>query len=146
VPDLTSEEVELVHDAARRIVRAGLELDDSLFTPGRAVWTAGNAEELHRQFVLRPLEGADSFLDKLRRQLGGGTQEAIQLAAELVYLHLLVQRDVTGATKRRLVRAVLAIGASPVELPDDLILQPHLSFASLIVCAPSAGLVASSPS
>jgi 5-methylcytosine-specific restriction enzyme B len=120
VPDLTSDELKLVHSVARRIVRAGLELDDSLFTPGRAVWTAGNAEELYRRFVQRPLEGTGSFLDKLRRQLGGGTQEAIQLAAELVYLHLLVQRDVTGATKRRLVHAVLAIAPSPVKLPDDL--------------------------
>ena len=80
MPDLTSEEVELVHGVARRIVRAGLELDDSLFAPGRAVWTAGNAEELYRRFVQRPLEGAGSFLDKLRQQLGGGTQEAVQLA------------------------------------------------------------------
>ncbi len=120
MPDLTSEEVELVHGVARRIVRAGLELDDSLFAPGRAVWTAGNAEELYRRFVLRPLEGAGSFLDKLRQQLGGGTREAIQLAAELVYLHLLVQRDVKGATKRRLIRAVLTIDPSPVELPADL--------------------------
>jgi 5-methylcytosine-specific restriction protein B len=120
VPDLTGEEVELVHGVARRIVRDGLELDDSLFTPGRAVWSGSVAEELYRRFVLRPMEGAGSFLDKLRQQLGGATQETVQLAAELVYLHLLIQRDVTGTTKRRLVRAVLAIGPSRVELADDL--------------------------
>jgi 5-methylcytosine-specific restriction enzyme B len=120
VPELTSEEVELVHGVARRIVSAGLESDDSLFTPGRAVWTAGNVDELYRRFVQRPLEGAGSFLDKLRQQLGGGGQEAIQLAAELVYLHLLIQRDMTGATKRRLVQTVLAIGRLMIRLPDDL--------------------------
>jgi hypothetical protein len=32
------------------------------------------------------------------------------------------------------------------EACHDLVLQPHLSFASLVVCAPSASLVASSPS
>jgi 5-methylcytosine-specific restriction protein B len=129
VPDSTPDQDELVHAAARRIVQAGLKSDDSLFTPGRAVWTADNAEELYRQFVLRPMLGGGSFLGKLRQQLGDATEAAVQLAAELVYLHLLVQRDMKHTTKRQLVEAVLAISRSPVALPADLdaALEPGLA-------------------
>lgn len=129
MPDPTVEQEQLAYAVAQRIVRAGLERDDSLFAPGRAVWTADNADELYRRFVLRPLEGVGSFLGKLRQQLGDGTQEAIQLAAELVYLHLLVMRDMKGATKQRLVRAVLDISATPIQLPEDLdaALEPGLA-------------------
>jgi 5-methylcytosine-specific restriction protein B len=129
VPDSTIEQDQLVHAVAQRMVQAGLAQDDSLFTPGQPVWTADNADELYQQFVQRPMLGGGSFLDKLRQQLSGSTQAAIQLAAELVYLHLLVQRDLKGATKQRLVRGVLDIGQSSVQLADDLhaALEPGLA-------------------
>jgi hypothetical protein len=56
--------------------------------PGQPVWTAGHTEELYREFVLRPLVGGGSFLGKLSQQLRGSPAVAIQLAAELMYLHL----------------------------------------------------------
>jgi 5-methylcytosine-specific restriction protein B len=125
----TIEDDHLVHAVGQRIVQAGLAQDDSLFTPGQPVWTAGNAEELYRQFVLRPLVGGGSFLGKLGQQLGGSPAAAIQLAAELMYLHLVVQRDMRGATKRRLVQAVLDMSPSPVPLTEELAaaLEPGLA-------------------
>ena len=111
---------EQTHVAGRLVFDAGLERDGSAFTPGRAIWTAAVADDLHHRFVEAPELGADRFVDKLRRQLAGAPHETLQFAAEVVYLYLLSPNEVSGATKRRLLDSVLAIGSERVPLLPEL--------------------------
>ena len=43
--------------AATRWVDCALRADDSLFTPGKAIWTRGLLAELHSRFLDQPDEG-----------------------------------------------------------------------------------------
>ncbi|MFV2124707.1 McrB family protein [Micromonospora sp. LOL_013] len=109
-----------VYAAARRIIEAGLAADDSAFTPGRPVWTAESADLLEKYFVQRPDAGTGSFTRKLRGQLDGVPATAIQLMAELIYLHLLLPRDLGGTVKRKVIGAALTLLPEPVRIPADL--------------------------
>ena len=59
---------EKVYAAAESWVERALRSDDSLFTPGRRIWTSEWLDELHRRFLDRPDVSGDSFLDKLDPQ------------------------------------------------------------------------------
>lgn len=75
-----------------------------------------------RDFVDRPDVGKDSFLTKLRGQLSASQPEAVRLAAELLYVHLLVARSRTvgGAKKLELVRTVLGFAGGGHDVPAEL--------------------------
>ncbi len=109
-----------LYAAAQRVIEAGLASDDSAFTPGRPVWTKTTADDLCQRFVNAPELGGASFAEKLGRQLVDAPPETIQLAAELVYLHLLAPNDFGGAAKRELLSTVLAISPQPIHVPSDL--------------------------
>jgi len=85
-------------------------------------WTAAAVQELQERFVDNPDTGADDFLTKLRRQLSGASDEALVLAAELLYLNVLPlhERQIGHSAKRRLLDAVLSWTQAGVEIPDDL--------------------------
>src|SRR5688572_27355656 len=87
-----------IYAAAARFVEAGLRSDDSLFTPGRPVWTGAVAQDLDERFVKRPDTSSDSFEAKFQRQLSGAPADTIQLAAELLYVHLLISVQLRGQT------------------------------------------------
>jgi 5-methylcytosine-specific restriction protein B len=110
----------ILYSAARRVIDAGLAEDGSAFTPARAVWTASTASELMQRFVDAPVTGSESFTAKLAGQLRSASDEAVQLAGELMYLHLLAPEDIGGPAKRALVESVLAIASDPVAIPEDL--------------------------
>src|SRR5690554_2509945 len=81
---LTSPHAQLVYEATAQFVERGLRQDDSIFTPGNAIWTAENAESLHDYFVGNPIVGTDlNFTEKLARQLSDAPDPTIQLMAEL---------------------------------------------------------------
>lgn len=105
--------------AAERFVEAALRHDDSLFTPGVALWTAANLDDLHARFVERPDESADAFLVKFQRQLAGAPDATIQLAAEALYVHFLIAW-MSGAAKRAVIGPVLGWMQEPVTIPADL--------------------------
>lgn len=109
-----------LYAAAQRVIDAGLANDDSAFTPGRPVWTASTADDLLQRFVNAPELGAASFTEKLGRQLADAPQETTQLAAELVYLHLLAPNDFGGTAKRDLLLTVLALAPESVQVPTEL--------------------------
>ena len=111
---------EELYTAARRVIDAGLAADDSAFTPGVAVWTAAAADDLHARFVLAPDTGHDSFLTKFRRQLTGAPATTVQLAAELLYLHLLAPDNMGGPAKRAVLAGTLGLLPEPVKVPGDL--------------------------
>ena len=62
----------------------------SLFS-GSFLWNSKFFDELYECYVSRPDTGSDSFLNKLRRQLEGGSPEISQLWAEMAWLYHLIQ-------------------------------------------------------
>jgi len=109
-----------VYRAARRFVDVALRTDGSLFSPDRGVWSAATLEGLHARFNLAPDASAASFEDKFARQLAGADSTTIQLAAEIVYVHFLVARDIGEPAKRRLVDLIIGWSPQPITIPDDL--------------------------
>jgi 5-methylcytosine-specific restriction protein B len=96
-----------------------LKQDGSLFSPA-AIWTAGHLEDLYRRFNLQPDVSGGKFEAKLAKQLADAPAETVQLAAEVIYVHLAVANDMKGQTKRGLVDLVLSWGAPGVVMPPDL--------------------------
>jgi 5-methylcytosine-specific restriction enzyme B len=101
-------EAESVYLAARRFAEAALAADDSMFTPGRRIWSAGTLERLYQHFNLQPDTSKESFEAKFRRQLTGAPADVVQLAAEVVFVHLLVAPDgsILKVGRRRWFRVV----------------------------------------
>jgi 5-methylcytosine-specific restriction protein B len=107
--------------AAARFVDSALRQDDSLFTPGRPIWSLAHLHELDRLYVQAPDPGGDSFEHKLQIQIGAGSGEAIQLMAEILWVYYLpVSGGVAGATKRARIGEVLGWSSQPVDIPPDL--------------------------
>jgi 5-methylcytosine-specific restriction protein B len=87
--------------AAAALWRDRCLLDDlGLFNDSR-VSTAENVETLVQDFVQQPDLGEGTFIGKLRGQLAAAPPGAVQLAAELLYVHLLIARSSTiGGAKK----------------------------------------------
>ena len=113
---------ERVYDAASQWVDVALRNDDSLFTPGISIWSLPNLDDFYNRFVLQPDESSDSFEVKFKRQLSGAPPQTIQLAAEILYVHLLlpIPRAMGGRKKRGLINRVLSWAESPVDIPERL--------------------------
>jgi 5-methylcytosine-specific restriction protein B len=110
-----------LYGAARRVIDAGLAADDSILTPGVPIWTSSTADDLYHRFVEAPDTGSDSFITKLGGQLKGAPRATVQLAAELLYLHLLAPIDIGWSAKRALLANCLALSPEPpITVPDDL--------------------------
>jgi hypothetical protein len=121
VAKLTRAMTQPVYDAAPQFVDRCLRLDDSLFTPGRAIWSLAVCQDLHARFVGQPDTSKDTFENKFRRQLAEAPPATIQLAAELLFVHLLAARQVLFDTKRSLIQHVLGWSAQPVAFPEQLL-------------------------
>jgi 5-methylcytosine-specific restriction enzyme B len=82
----------------------------SLFDDGMRISLA-DALVLKERYVDNPDLGAGDFLSKLEGQLTGSGPAVVQLAAELLFVHLLLARAaaVTGARKLQIVRSVLSL-------------------------------------
>jgi hypothetical protein len=86
-----------VYAATERWVEVALQSDGSLFSSGRAVWAAEPADELRERFILNPDMTGDSFEAKLEKQLSGASPEAVQLMAEILFVHLLPAQKYQGS-------------------------------------------------
>lgn len=109
----------VVYDAAERFVDAALRRDDALFAPGRPIWTKDGLEDLRDRFALHPDLSSDSFLAKFKRQLSGASDETMQLAAEMLYVHFLIAL-MAGDAKRAVIRPVISWMHAPPVIPRDL--------------------------
>ena len=109
-----------IYAAAQRWVDAALRGDDSLFTPGRPIWTPSTIDDFMDRIVDEP--AADTFIDKLQRQLSDASPETVQLAAEILYVNfLIVHRGSIGTEKKReQISQVLGWTNSRVPIPEDL--------------------------
>jgi 5-methylcytosine-specific restriction enzyme B len=122
---------EPIYAAAERFVEQALRRDGSLFTPGRAIWTLANLDDLYQRLVVGLDEGEGNFEAKLYKQLDGATSEVYQLAAELIYVHLLVVDDISYQTKHDLVARVLEWSSEPVQMRYREALQRGLAKAGV---------------
>lgn len=109
-----------VYEGMQVVIDHGLRQDGSALTPGVAVWTAENFATLRRHFIEQPDFGEDTYLQKLERQLVGATDRAIQLMAELHYVHLLIPMNTSGAKKREIIDTVLGFMRHSPALPAQL--------------------------
>ena len=86
----THEGVEKVYAAAKAWVDCALRRDDSLFTPGKSIWTAELLGELRECYLDNPDTSGRGFYEKLRDQLEGRNPEVYQLMTEVLYVHYLI--------------------------------------------------------
>ena len=119
----TGEGFDKVYAAASAWVERALKADDSLFDPGKSIWTAAGLQQLRERFLDRPDYGSGNFYDKLRQQLEDSPPEVYQLVAEVLYTHFLVIQPTTmGAiAKQEQVAQVLNWGAPVRIIPDHLV-------------------------
>jgi|GEM_PF-4563527 len=113
-------ELKPLYDAAQRFVDVALKGQDSLFTPGKPIWSDATIQDLYTKFVEHPDTGHDSFEQKLEKQLNGAPADTYQLAAELIYIHLLPGASTGGERKRELINTVLNWSPAPVGIPEEL--------------------------
>ena len=112
-------DVAAVLGAARRWVDRSLREQRGLFSDAR-IWTAEVLADLHRRFVGQYDIGGATFDQKWGAQLAGAADPTLQLAGELLYVHVLFPADLAPATKRHLVQGTLSWARRPVAVPPDL--------------------------
>jgi hypothetical protein len=87
-------------EAADLWKRRCLVEDGSVFSDA-AVWSLANLKALDSAFIGNPLEGVESFNEKLKRQLDGAGAEVIHLAAEVLWVMFLFPSSSGHEAKRR---------------------------------------------
>ena len=118
---LTASGTERVYAAADLWVKRALWIDDSLFTPGKPIWSKQVLGEVHRRFLDRPDESGDSFLEKLERQLKGGQPEVYQLMGEALYLYFLYVATKNSGKEQEVIETVLNWSPDRVGIPPGLV-------------------------
>ena len=112
---------EKVYAAAEQWVDRALRNDDSLFTPGKVIWSRRWLGELRGRFLDRPDESNRKFLEKLQDQLEGSSPEIYQLMGEALYFYFLIVAAKSSAREEETINSVLNWSPSPVAIPSDLI-------------------------
>ena len=112
-----------VYKAAEHWIDVALRRDDSLFTPGKPIWSLANLTDFHERFAGQPDDSKDTFLAKFERQLHGAPAQTYQLAAEILYLTYLIvyPRTIGGDKKRENINRVLSWCETPIAFPDNLV-------------------------
>jgi 5-methylcytosine-specific restriction protein B len=99
--------------------------DGSIFTD-TTIWTLENLQQLHSLFVDHPILGKQKFYDKLHTQIAAGSSEVKKLAAEALWvLLLIVSESVLGVdTKRERISGVWTLSGE--ELPASHNLEDNV--------------------
>ena len=74
----TRDGAERVYAAAKAWVERSLQTDDSLFTPGKPIWSRQLLGELRERFLDSPEEVKGNFVQELQQQLAGSPPEVYQ--------------------------------------------------------------------
>ena len=122
----TGDDAERVYAAAGKWIHRALRTDDSLFTPGEAIWSKRWLSELRGRFLDRPGEwntqAKREFFESLPRLLAGSPPEVYQLMGEALYASYLVARQAAkGTWKRQEIERVLGWSPLPMAIPDDCV-------------------------
>ena len=121
----TMDGVENVYAAAQKWVDSALRKDDSLFTPGKPMWTRELLGELRERYLNQPDIGQGNFYNKLRQQLDDSPPEVYQLMGEVLYAHFLIIWHGTGGmtrdTKVERINRVLEWSEQQIAVPEYLV-------------------------
>ena len=119
----TGEGAENVYAAARQWVERALRKDDSLFTPGKQIWSSRWLEQIRERFLNRPDESGDSFYEKMEKQLVGSPPEVYQLIAEVLYVHFLIvwHQAMKASAKEHRINKALGWSEQLITIPDNLV-------------------------
>ncbi len=130
---ITRDGVEKVYAAASEWVERALRSDDSLFTPGKPIWSGRWLREVRERFMDRPDESNRSFLDKLSDQLANSPPEVYQLVGEALYFYFLIVSTKTSANEQQVIDTVLGWSPSSVVIPPELVagLTPGIAHPGL---------------
>lgn len=112
---------DVIYGVADRWVNAALRSDDSLFTPGTAIWSLANVEELFERTHGNPqVSKEEDFETKLKRQLDGAEPVIHQLAAEELTVYFLLTMAVGAKRKRELIDSILDSVPGAARVPADV--------------------------
>ena len=130
-------EIENVYVAAQKWVDCALRKDDSLFTPGKPIWTRELLGKLRECYLNQPHVGEGGFYDKLRQQLEGSLPEVYQLMAEALYAQFLIiwKEGMGQEAKKSGVEQVLSWGAPIATISKDMIdgLTPGIALSQALL-------------
>jgi len=120
VPQDSSQEEVL--RAARLFVERGFSAGESVFSPGRMVWTKEVVGELVSRFVESDGVAGNGFVGKVAVQLKDASDDAKLLMAELITLQLLPSSISTIGERKKLdrVQEVLQFMDHPVQIPSEI--------------------------
>ena len=115
---------EAVYDAADFWIESALKSDDSMFTPGKPIWSRDCLAEARTRFLDRTevWKGAGFFELRLPAVLVGGSPEFHQLMGEALYVSYLIlhKSRIKQPKKIERVNQILGKSCKPIEFPDDL--------------------------
>ncbi|WP_424347635.1 McrB family protein [Kocuria sp. CH-021] len=97
-------------------------IDDRSLFSGEPINSAAAVQELVEAFIDQPDEGSGTFYEKLETQLSTVSADAVQLAAELMYVYYLIvtTRAARAKTKRDQIQMILDYrDAGTTDLPDE---------------------------
>ena len=112
-----------MYAVAQSWVDSALRSDDSLFTPGKQIWSRQRLGELRERFLDKFDDWkGPSFFERLGPLLAGAPPEVCQLMAEAVYVtYLIVWKGTIGSSQKlRRINQVLEWSPTPVVIPDNL--------------------------
>ena len=116
----TAEGAEQVYAAAQTWVDRVLRADDSLFTPGKQIWSRKWLGNIRERFLDQPEYSGDDFLDRLEGQLSGSQPEVYQLIAEALYVNHLIDGNMKPSNKVKQIESVLSWSNQPEAISKDL--------------------------
>jgi 5-methylcytosine-specific restriction enzyme B len=109
-----------VYPAAERIVSRVLRGSTSLLSPRRPLWREPGLRSLRDRLGHAASDGTGTFVQRLDGALSDADDDTIQLAAEALYVHLVIAGDVLPGTKRALVETTLARMERPPHVPGEI--------------------------
>ena len=112
---------EKVYEAAELWIEHALKSDDSLFTPGKAIWSSYWLGELREDLLDHPDAQSGDFRHNIQQILDGQPAETYQLIAEVLYVHYLIVADVSRERKEYRINEILQWSGQDIEIPDNMI-------------------------
>lgn len=105
-------------------------LDDGSLFGNEPLWTQQLLDELDKAFVQNPLEGNQSYLEKLKQQLNDISPQAARLMAELHWVLLLFPHNIKPSTKRELIQELWVLGVIPLDSAHPMLSEAVLAGAA----------------
>jgi MoxR-like ATPase len=108
-----------LYEAVQKWVQSCLVEDGSLFTPGSSIWRPETMSKAADRIAIDEIN-KPGFIAQLQEQIGDLPPEAVQLTAELLFIHYLAEADTGKDAKLANLTTVLGWLPTEVSIPDEL--------------------------